>query len=636
MKKLLSLLLCFSIIFAGFVFPATALDIETNKDDQDFDITDILGKEIRLTFEIVGEEAVLVDCDEDLGGELIIPATYKGLPVTSIGRRAFRACTEITEIVIPDTVKTIGEEAFAGCASLTNVYIPEGVTAMGLGAFVVCEALEEITLPDSLTVISEYAFLECNALKSVTLGANVTEIKKDAFDGCISLAEINIPASVTSIGEYAFWECPIEYLAISNNVETIGERAFFKAKIGTLRFYSLAQKEKFEAFFTADEVICLCEAEHTFTSEADVTCNVCLYKEDVIAPVLAEKSYSYIKLNAVDGYEYSVDGKDFQDSNVFEGLYIGKEYTVYQRVKSNGSEEASEISDVLYVTTDGFETFYVDGVMVDGLKIAESVEDKQTYKVTVKYTATADTGIAFMTASSDSVYSNSGYVEAANFAVKRTGITEIETEADIYFTVDMFSDKGNPQGNALYLYIPDGAENIELAILSIEQVNNVNDGALIGNGGAAILINQPADATQALRFYFTYDTVTGSEVVIDSTEYKLVSRGFLLANGEVARDAVVTREMAKGKSDFSIVDINVENFDKCWETVKNADGRTNNLTFSIHVIGFEPSEKNSYNNTRRLYVKGYVVIDVDGTEYTLYSAESSFTVSEVAAQYNLQ
>ena len=44
---------------------------------------------------------------------IVIPATYKGLPVTSIGGSAFVRCSSLTSVTIPNSVTSIGEYAFA-------------------------------------------------------------------------------------------------------------------------------------------------------------------------------------------------------------------------------------------------------------------------------------------------------------------------------------------------------------------------------------------------------------------------------------------------------------------------------------------------------------------------------------------
>ena len=55
--------------------------------------------------------------------------------VTKIGDYAFRGCTGLTSITIPNTITSIGNYAFYGCTGLTSVTIPNSVTEIGNKAF---------------------------------------------------------------------------------------------------------------------------------------------------------------------------------------------------------------------------------------------------------------------------------------------------------------------------------------------------------------------------------------------------------------------------------------------------------------------------------------------------------------------
>ena len=113
----------------------------------------------------------------------------------------------IKEIVIEYGVTNIGDCAFRGCTGLTTIEIPDSITSIGNGAFEYCRSLKSITIPDSVTSIGNYAFEGCTGLTSVTIGDSVTSIGSYAFYGCAGLISVTIGDRVTSIDYYAFYGC---------------------------------------------------------------------------------------------------------------------------------------------------------------------------------------------------------------------------------------------------------------------------------------------------------------------------------------------------------------------------------------------------------------------------------------------
>ena len=214
--------------------------------------------------------------------DIVIPATYKGLPVTEIGEKAFyydpyesdtAFCNEITSVVIPGSVtkigklafavcgslktvelskglKEIGESAFAACGSLTELVIPEGVTTIGYCAFYnspqlirlelpdsvttlgvaaigLCPKLTSIRIPSSITEIPEEFAGSCTSLKTVEMGPDVSRIATKAFAGCTALETFDCGSKVTFIGSQAFDGCTsLTTVNLSQTVKEIGSAAF--------------------------------------------------------------------------------------------------------------------------------------------------------------------------------------------------------------------------------------------------------------------------------------------------------------------------------------------------------------------------------------------------------------------------
>ncbi len=108
---------------------------------------------------------------------------------------------------IPQGTEILDNGVFSSCTELTHVILPNSIREIREDAFLYCTNLKEIILPTSLTSIGIAAFLNCTSLTSVVIPDSVTFIDSNAFCDCASMTDITIPESVTSFGIYIFTGC---------------------------------------------------------------------------------------------------------------------------------------------------------------------------------------------------------------------------------------------------------------------------------------------------------------------------------------------------------------------------------------------------------------------------------------------
>ncbi len=99
---------------------------------------------------------------------VVIGDSYGGKTIEAIANSAFSGNTNITSVVISDSVKSIGNHAFRGCTSLASVTFGEGLEVIGAAAFRGCTCITTVVLPDSLKIIGDGAFEDTN-LVAITL-----------------------------------------------------------------------------------------------------------------------------------------------------------------------------------------------------------------------------------------------------------------------------------------------------------------------------------------------------------------------------------------------------------------------------------------------------------------------------------
>ena len=168
--------------------------------------------------------------------------------LTSIGKKTFYYCGNLTSIMLPNSVTSIGESAFWQCNKLASIVIPNSVTSIGSGAFGWCFGLTSIVIPDSVTTIGNDAFCECEYLTSIVIGKSLTSMGESPFFKCDALSYVEfhcdkigkwfgetstniqsvvIGDEVTSIDDYAFYSIEtLTNVTIGNSVTSIGDGTF--------------------------------------------------------------------------------------------------------------------------------------------------------------------------------------------------------------------------------------------------------------------------------------------------------------------------------------------------------------------------------------------------------------------------
>ena len=197
------------------------------------------------------------------GNELVIDGQ-----INIIGPYAFAGLSNI-KVVFPLSLQSIESQAFA-TANIESVYIPYNVVNIDPSAFWMVENLKTIevdpsntmydsrtncnaiietstnklllgckntVIPKDIKIIGESAFNHCDQFQFNSIPESVEKIEFDAFAFCKNLNNLKL-VNVKEIGDQAFLNADVDYVILSNKIESIGNNAFFGSNIESIYYES--------------------------------------------------------------------------------------------------------------------------------------------------------------------------------------------------------------------------------------------------------------------------------------------------------------------------------------------------------------------------------------------------------------
>ncbi len=404
MKKILSMLLAVIMLVAAIPYSASA------------------AKTNYYTYEIKNGEATITDVDISISGDVTIPSTLGGYPVTTIGYEAFKYRESLTSITIPDSVTTIENGIFLDCPNLTSITvdennknysndeygvlfnkektellkypegnkrteytIPDTVTTIGYNAFQYCENLANITIPSSVTTIDYYAFWDCRGLTNITVDSNNIDFSSDDFGVLFNKEKTEllkypknnkrtsytIPDSVESIGGSAFWGCDnLTEVTVPESVITIGGWAFYSCSYLT----SIAIPENVTTI--GDAAFSSCRNLNSITIPDSVTAigyNAFIGCDSLTSVTIPESvvtigDSAFLSCNNLTNITVDKNNKNYSSDE--HGVLFNKEKTELIAYPSGNERTVYNIPDS--VTTIGDSAFF-DCVILTGITIPDAV-----------------------------------------------------------------------------------------------------------------------------------------------------------------------------------------------------------------------------------------------------------------------
>lgn len=267
--------------------------------------------------------------------------------VTTIKQFAFELCRNLKALELPASITSIEDHTFSGCFSLTSLNIPVSVTSIGEGGFAAC-SFSSITIPASVTSIGLGAFFGCESLASIHANSNIPidlpnpidlYYAEVVFSNIHSEATLYVPKgsksayqsanqwkSFTNIVEEEIINCKI---SVSANPITAGTLEGTTGNYSSGSSCMVTAKANLGYTFSnwIDSKGNILSPDKNFSfvliSDTNLVANFSLTPSTSIEQPTTTKLTGTITVFPSSNYTYSIDGTNYQNSNVFSGLGIG-------------------------------------------------------------------------------------------------------------------------------------------------------------------------------------------------------------------------------------------------------------------------------------------------------------------------
>lgn len=257
-----------------------------------------------FTYTITDDCAIITDVDTTVTGNVVIPETLGGYPVTTLAEKSFFDCHSIDILEIPESITLIDDEAlsymwckkiivsdynpgyssdergvlfnkgktqiirypalceeeayeipatvtefvgrpFQHCQfGLTYVSIPEGVKTIPNCAFMGATTIKKIDFPSTLKTIGPNCFAYCYSLNDPEIPVSVTKIDGSAFTYCNALRTFRFPENIDTVSWGVLSDCPmLERVYIPKSVKTIANYAFSGSSLISDVYYEGTEEE---------------------------------------------------------------------------------------------------------------------------------------------------------------------------------------------------------------------------------------------------------------------------------------------------------------------------------------------------------------------------------------------------------